>query len=145
MFRKIIKRLGFLKEREVKRDDWDAEKIKSITPVVKEVLEIINKHDFPFSDKDNWEELSVALRKPTSEILELFLKNNLLINDVSFVRMLVNTQIERIFQSVADSLGHSYDNIETALYGRPMRDLDFKSLDSILRGIDDEVNESNKL
>lgn len=143
MFSKILKRLLPLhKKVGVNQDsEWSEAKIEKMTPITREVIEYINECQFPYSSKDNWEEVAPAIRDTVKKILELYLKENIRLDDMRLISLLIRTQIERIFQSLDDSLNKSSELIEEALYGCPKRDLDFDTLDKILREAQDIKDE----
>ncbi len=137
MFNKILKRISpFQKKDKVEVDDWNEEKIKEISPVTHEVLEIIASCDFPFSTKDNWEDVKRAIYEPTKKILQLYRDKNLKLSDLSLISSQIRTQVERIQSAINDSLNNSSERIEEAVYGCAKRDLDFETLDNILREIE---------
>ena len=135
MFGKIIKRLIPFHKKETYVGGWDKAKFEKVKPVADEVFNIMAKCDFPYSDKDNWESVSKAIHQPVKDILELYLKNNLLLEDLKLVSVMIKSKIDRIEQSVAESLNNSSEIIEESLYGCPKRELDFETLDRILREI----------
>ena len=137
MFKEIIKKLIPHHKSEQQSNEWGADKIAKITPISNKVLKIIADCDFPYSDKDNWEEVSKAIRQPVKDILELYLENNLLLSDLKLVQMMIVTKIDRIQQTINDSLNNSSEKIEESLFGCPKRELDFKTLDAVLREVEE--------
>lgn len=143
MFSKILRRLLPLHKKVGVNDnaDWTPEKIERFTPITREVIGYINECQFPYSDKDNWDEVAPAIRDTVKKILELYLKENIRLDEMRLVSLLIRAQVERIFQSIDDSLNKSSEIIEEALYGCPKRDLDFDTLDKILREAQDIKDE----
>jgi len=136
MFKEIIQNLKKHYKVGKQSSDWDEEKIKTLAPLAEEVLKIVANNPYPHSSKDNWEEVSQAIRTPVKEILDIYRKHNILLSDMPLVNQLVKRKLDRIEQSINDSLNHSSEFIESQLYGCPKRELDFKTLHAILLELD---------
>ena len=138
MFSKIIKKLkGFHKKEQV-NNEWNEEKLVKLIPVANEMEKIITECNFPYSINENWEEVAKAAKEPTAKIIQLFLDNNLLLDDIKFVSRLINTKYDRINQSINDSVNYMDEYIQTKIYGCPKRELDFVTLDNIMRTLVEE-------
>ena len=138
MFSKIIKKLKGLHRKESINNEWNEEKLTKLIPVANEMERIITECSFPYSINENWDQVAKSAKEPTAKIIQLFLDNNLLLDDIKFVSRLINTKYDRINQSINDSVNYMDEYIQTKIYGCPKRELDFVTLDNIMRTLVEE-------
>lgn len=112
--------------------DLTKERQKKCSPIAKEILKIISDKCGDLGETDN-KKLLESFKPATEDTIELFLKNDIKLEDTGYIMTLLHQAVECVDNILTNSMARQKMKIDSELWGKEIRDITYKDIDEKLK------------
>lgn len=135
MFNKILKHFKGVERAEKKKMDKEVkDRVERLMPIMQKSIEIMfSDYEMLPIGYDTWEKGQEGIKPIAGNLLNMYLEENVRLDDILFMKQVILKTFEDIHQSTVDSVNHNLAYIDKKIWGVHKSDIDFEKLNEMIK------------